>query len=281
MKKPIHLLLGAGFALLVFSSYGSGPFASGAGNRTGSAGSTADCSTGGCHSANNSAFTLSIVMLDNGTPVTSYQVGKTYKVLLTGIAPGTGMPRFGFQISCVKASNTSQQAGTLNPGGRPNTVLRATSTPDLVEHSTPLLGTTVGSTTVDTVSFLWTPGSSQGTVRFYAIMNAVNFNGTISGDMPNAISADFTEATTGVAGLSQGLSGIYPNPVSSSLHVPLSPGSAEMSVLDALGRKVLGQTSGGQGVREEVMNVQSLPAGQYFLQVIQGANKQSVSFLKN
>jgi hypothetical protein len=220
-------------------------------------------------------------MLDNGTPVTKYQVGKTYRILFTGIVPSTSLTKFGFQISVVKASNTSQQAGTLATGGHASTALRTVASPNLIEHTTPLSGNIVGSTTVDTVSFLWTPGSSMGTVRFYGIMNAVNNNGSTTGDMPNATTADFAEATTGIAGVSQSLIGIYPNPASNVLNVPVKAGSAEINVTDATGRKVQGAQFAGSNAREVSLNVSNLPAGQYFLQVIQDGSRQSAPFIKH
>ena len=49
-KKLLFTIIAGGIALLGLSSYGVGPYAGGAGNHTGAAGSPANCSTGGgCH----------------------------------------------------------------------------------------------------------------------------------------------------------------------------------------------------------------------------------------
>lgn len=280
MKKPLHILLGAGFGLLVLSSYANGPFAGGAGNRTGSAGTTANCTGSGCHVANDASYTVSIKLLLNGSQVSSYQVGKTYQVLLTGIAPGTTRTRFGFQLSSVIAASTSTQAGTLGTTGRPGVALRGSSL-QLVEHSTPLTGQNVSGSYVDTVTVNWTPGSSLGTVRFYATMNAVNNNGSTSGDLPNATTLDIAEAPpTGVASVSTGLIGVYPNPATSVLHVPLEAGTSDLSILDATGRLILSQKFHVQGSQTESVNIEKLTSGQYFLHVSRNGTMHAVPFTK-
>lgn len=281
MKKQLLILFGACFTVLVFNSNGGGPFQFGAGNRTGSAGSVANCSTGsGCHDANNSNLGLTITLLDNWTPVTSYQGGKTYRVLITGIAQGTTRAKFGFQLSSVRAAATSTQAGALGITGRSGVALRTSSSPHLIEHSSPLNGTSLAGNYVDTVTVNWTATAGQGPVRFYATMNAVNGNGTTSGDMPNTAFQDFPEATTGVAGFSHTLNGLYPNPATSTLNIPLGAGHADISIFDAMGRNLKTQKFSMPNSSEASMNVENLPAGQYFVQVIQNGTKLTAQFSK-
>jgi hypothetical protein len=279
-RKILTTTLAAGIAILTLTSYGSGPFAGGAGNRTGSAGSTANCSGGGCHDVNNNALALSITLLDNWVPVTKYTVGKTYRVLLSGVVPGTSRPRFGFQVSCVKAASPSVQAGTLSTGGRSGIAVRS-STPQLIEHTTPQTGTVVGSTVVDTVSFNWVASTSLGTVRFYAALNAVNFNGSTSGDMPNVTTAEFQEAGVGVGTISRNLIKVYPNPATHELRVPVSTGEeARISIVDATGRTVSQGAASANQLGEAVISITALPAGRYYAIVLQNGVLQYAPFMK-
>ena len=84
-------------------------------------------------------------------------------------------PKFGFQTAVVKASDDATQAGTLATGGRSGIAVRAT-TPQIIEHSSPIAGISVAGMAIDSVSFLWTaPAAGVGKVRFHAALNAVNF----------------------------------------------------------------------------------------------------------
>ena len=74
---------------------------------------------------------------------------------------------------------------------------------------------------------------------------------------------------------------MYPNPVSGTLHVPVFAGLAEINVLDAMGRKMQSAQFAGSNAREVSLNVSNLPAGQYFLQVMQNGNRQSAPFVKH
>ena len=115
MKRKLLLFtLSAGIISLTLSSYGGGPTTGGAGNRTGSGTpAISNCNTGGCHAINNASVAVSVTLWDGLTPVTKYSVGKTYRVLVAATVPTT-QTKFGFQLSSVKATSTTTQAGTLS-----------------------------------------------------------------------------------------------------------------------------------------------------------------------
>lgn len=278
-RKPVHIALCATMAGLIFSSYGSGPFAGGAGNHTGSASSPANCSFGsGCHPDNNSSVSVTVSLIDNGTPVTTYVPGKTYRVLLLGGTTGTSRPRFGFQVSAAKASNGATQAGTLNTGGAGNMAVR-NSTPQLIEHTGPIAGTLAGSAYVDSISFNWTaPTAGFGRVRFYAVLNTVNFTGTSAGDLANAGTSEFEPVSVGINTPQQYSLSIYPNPATDILHIK---GSGEtdynITIVDAIGKTVLGKQAKPGSGPEMTLDIHQLPPGTYFIAISAAAGLQYYS----
>lgn len=282
MKRIVLFGLSAAMIGLIFSSYTTGPFQGGAGNHTGSASSPANCSTGsGCHATNNAGLGITVQMLDNGTPVTKYTAGKTYRILLGATITGS-FPRFGFQATAVKDANSTTQAGTFATGGRSGIATRS-SVPQIIEHSTPISGTILAGQTVDSVSFLWTaPVAGTGKIRFFVAMNAVNFNGSESGDAPNATSAAFDEnAGVGIASVRKDRMTAYPNPALDNLHLKLQGGSESCSirVWDMAGRALMTQV-----IRlvngEASLNIANLKPGNYYVLLQQGAQQYSASFLK-
>jgi hypothetical protein len=279
-RKALLYTLLAGMATLIFSSYGNGPYAGGAGNRTGSAGSTADCTGSNCHSANSSTTIASIALFDNGAPVTTYTPGKTYTVRVSASVIGTSRPRFGFQASCVKAADGSTQAGTFSAGATYGIAVRS-STPRLVEHTTPLAGSLFSGNYIDTVSFSWTaPATGFGKVRFYAVVNAVNFNGTSSGDAPNATTTEYDPAPVGVSNVNEQLAGIYPNPVSNTLHLRLK-GQALSAIVTDLNGKLFSLPAPATTAGEISLDVSRLSAGYYHLSVLVDGKAYSAPFVKN
>ena len=184
MKKNLLLIPFAGiFLYLGLSSYSSGPGASLGVDLSGASG-TATCSTGsGCHSTSSSSTTapaVSIQLLDAGTPVTSYVGSHSYTIRVTGRQTSSSLtlPGFGFQVSAVNTSTTTN-AGTMtaSSGGHLGTYGGI----NIVEQSSLLSATTGsgGAGTTYVVDIPWTsPVAGTGSVSFFAIINAVNANGS-------------------------------------------------------------------------------------------------------
>jgi hypothetical protein len=284
MKRILLLSLGAGMTALIFSSYATGPFAGGAGNRTGSAGTSANCSTGGCH-ATSSASTLCslVVQTTSGGTVTAYTPGVTYKVIVGGGTIGTAFPKFGFQASAVKASATSTQAGSFTSTAG-NISVRPAGALQLVEHNTPIAGASVSGAMTYTASFNWTaPASGTGTVRFYAMVNAVNGDNATSGDQPgNGVTIDLPQGPgAGVQNVSAEQLSIYPNPVTDALNMKLGSvvGSCEVRIVNFTGSVVADMTVSVKN-GEASINTANLKPGTYYVMAQQGDAKWGTSFVK-
>lgn len=219
-----------------------GPFAAGNGNRTGSTGANGNCSGGGCHASNNANTSATVTLMDGSTPVTSYQAGKTYTVRITGGNLAANLPKFGFQITCVKAASTSTQAGTLATGGTPGIALRSSATPNIIEHTAPIAGTGSGTNWAYTTTFQWTApttATAADSVRFYLTLNAVNGTGSESGDQANNTHVTFPYATSSVGTVANSADiVIYPNPASNyiNLHIGNTTGTYTVNAVDMRGK---------------------------------------------
>lgn len=284
MKKKILLITAfAGIASLTLSSYKSGPTTnSAAGNRTGSNSSTANCNSGGCHAANTANTVATVFIAEQGrptTPVTSYVPGRTYKVSIGASNTSASLSRFGFQVSCVKASATNTPVGTMSAGATPNIALRSFGGIPIMEHTTSIAAISTG---VYGVQFDWTaPGAGTGDVKFFGIVNVVNNDNSTSGDQPNVATATIAEATTAVGHVTQNIAlSAYPSPVTNNLQLEIKENGTKIytaSIYDMSGRMLKQVTVTGQ---KTTIDVSSLSAGHYTVSVVGEQGRGSVSFVK-
>ncbi len=206
MKKRV--LLGTLVAAMVYvfaSSYSSMPGASGI-DGTGAEGA-GGCS---CHGGVTTGITIGLELDSAGVAVTRYVGGQTYTIKITGTNTTTSnLPGFGFQVAAVlnagAGTTTAANAGTLASSGLPTSCVNdliGGGTINVVEHSSTIgasTGTgTTGSTYVESIS--WTaPTAGTGTIKLYGVVNAVNENGSTSGDHWNNKNVTITEEVPGVA----------------------------------------------------------------------------------
>ena len=158
---------------------------------------------GGCSCHGVSASLAVTVELDSaGVPVTNYHPGASYTIKISGTNNSTTatLPKFGFQVSCVQANannaggaNTAGSASCVNAGTwgtLPASTRISTGTfpTSLVEQSAAITATsgTGGTGTNYVESIPWTaPAAGTGAVVIYGVLNAVNNNGSESGDLSN------------------------------------------------------------------------------------------------
>ncbi|XZF12651.1 choice-of-anchor V domain-containing protein [Chitinophagaceae bacterium MMS25-I14] len=286
MRKKILLFTAFG-AMTVFtlSSYKNGPAAGGAGNRTGSAGSTANCSTGGCHAANTTHTTVGLTLTNSSNQVvSSYVGGQTYTVTVVGANTSASLPKFGFQVSCVGAANTSSQRGTFTGGG--NVSIRTSGSLSLAEHNTSIAGTGGGTAWAYTTTFTWTaPAVGSGPVEFFIALNAVNGDNSTSGDQPNVATVTFNEATTGIGTLSGDVAvKAYPNPATDHVQISLdnaTAGTYALNVFDMTGRKVANSAVTVNGTQTEVsLSTADWAAGMYHVQISKDGMQRTIAVVK-
>ena len=138
---------------------------------------------GSCHGDNNNfSSTVSMQILDGGTPVTSYTPGQTYTMTLQ--VSGTA-PHYGGQAVALKLDNTA--AGSLGVPSSPNTQVTVLNNIDYLEHNS--------RSSTGTFTTTWTaPLTGSGNVNIHYIGNAVNGSGTGGDDPTAAMTMTLTEA---------------------------------------------------------------------------------------
>jgi hypothetical protein len=205
MKKITFVyLLALCAGSLVICSYAGGASThniEGTGAETG-LGNSAGCGQG-CHTSGTTT-TIALELDSAGVPTTHYVGGMTYTVKLTGKNTSTtSLPRFGFQIGSIVgsvAATTPVNAGTWTAPFPTNTKYVAPKAGQfvvgVVEQTAAIAATTGtggnGTTYVET--FNWTaPAAGTGTISFWAALNAVNNNGSDTGDKYNTGHISITE----------------------------------------------------------------------------------------
>jgi hypothetical protein len=278
MKTSFLLLISiSAAALITLNSNSGGPANAGSGNLTGGPGAAGNCSS--CHSgATGTTMNISLRKKSDNTPVSGqYSPGAVYIVKVSG--NHASLTGFGFQIMATKSNNT--QAGTFsNLGSNYHTKLQGGLT--LVEHHHVLNKT--GSEFV--AEFDWTaPVTGTGNVSFYGALNAVNKNGSTSGDAPSpSFNMTLSENPVSVASVAkQAAIRVYPNPASDLLHVELADAASNnlsYAVFDLNGKKLIETKATATGNNQVNIPVQDLVKGVYFLRIANGAEITTIPFAK-
>jgi hypothetical protein len=229
-------------------------------------GSPSEATCGNCHSGG--AGTTQVAL--SASPVfvaNQFVPGQTYTITVN--VTNNSFTKFGFGCEILTPANANAGSMTtaltgvkfLNSGARKNAV-----------QTTPQTGTGSAS-----FSFVWV-APATGTANIYATGNAVNGNGSTSGDTPSAsvllsLTADLSAAVnesvqSGISGLT-----VYPNPVRSEFSIAYNlPGSAyvKVSLHDIQGKEITefssaNQSAGAQNIRAQLP--EGLSKGVYFVKV--------------
>ncbi len=228
-------------AAVIFLAYNSGPPS----GYTGSPGDNNHYCTA-CHSPANT-YNVS-AQLTTDIPATGYVPGQTYHLTLQ---PSSASNKHGFEMTAENAnrqkagafSNTDGNTQTLNAG-------------QYIAH-------TSSGTRQSQWNFTWqAPASGQGTITFYAAINATNADNSSSGDTPALFHWSFAENTTAVR--EKTIPGImfYPNPVKEQLYLKANKIIDRFEIYDLKGRRVYHSEN-----LVFPVSMQSYPKGQYIIKV--------------
>lgn len=279
MKKTRITLLSATAMMgyFIVTGWSTGPAHSGS-LMNGTPGVSGSCNN--CHAGGSGTTTIqSVDFKDDATGImvtdNKYKPGHTYTVTIH--AGGSGNQGFyGFQANFRRGSNSN--AGSLS-ATQPGMAVATASGYSVIEHTSRLTAMAPGHYMP---SFKWTaPAAGAGTVTLHAILNAVDGNSSVSGDMPSApFAKTLAEAsTTAVATLNGVALAIFPNPVSNQLYVRLQePATVSLAIFDAGGKAVAHQEI--VNAKETVLSINQLPAGTYYLRYTDGAVRGSMPFTK-
>jgi hypothetical protein len=269
MKRYILLLsVMLGFGYLTLTSSKDGPAISGAmpKNRTGSGPSPmGGCAGSTCHGANDNLTTsFNLTFQDLTGIVTKYKPGVSYTGLLYAQKPGAS--KYGFQITAVKLSDITLQAGTFTGVGTNNHPFSDAGISG-IEHG-------VAYSPQVNATFTWqAPSSNVGPVEFYVVVNATNGNGVAdTGDHATTKIFVLTPDPASVFELSQNIHiTAYPNPITDKLSLKFEDaekGTYTISVFDIAGRKMHKEELPVNSLNASiVIRASNWPSGLYLAQI--------------
>ena len=193
------------------------------------------CANGGCHSSGSFDPELSILMLDEaGEAVEKYIPGNSYTVVVK--VDATGLPAgYGFQMVSLRDSDNGPIS---NFSDFPENVKDLTLLGrQYVEHSRRL--------PVDSIPVTWTaPEVGTGSISFYAAANAVNGNGSPTGDGTDSGRFTFEEDQgSSTADLENSLVKLYPNPAYDVITIQSNLQIKSFEIFDLAGRKLSKSTN--------------------------------------
>lgn len=275
MKKSIVIGLGSVIVLTASASFVSKRFSNGKAGNTGSPSEgTCSSSAGGCHSGGTSAVSGATLLATPAFSGNQYVPGTVYSVSLT--VGALGFTKFGFGCEALNSSNSD--AGTMqNPGAGVKFMVAANGRNNAVQN-----GTQNGASGFYTFTFNWVaPAAGTGIVKFFYCGNAVNGNGTTSGDLAIPGSLILTESST--AGINELFSktqnidlSTFPNPAKEFINVRYNTevgGENGIEIVNVQGEVVKNMTFGyeGTGSQSHFLSLKGIAAGIYFVRIRQNS----------
>ncbi len=247
-KSTLYFLLAAPVAfILIISSVGF--VAHSPGGKTGSPTDGSTCVQ--CHSGTPQTASGWIT---TDIPVEGYEASTTYTVTLTGTH--AGVSKYGFELTAENAGG--QKTGLF-------TIVNATET-ELANGASAVTHTS-GGTTPDGDSRTWTmewtsPDQDEGTITFYAAVNAANGDGGNSGDIVYTTSHAVDYSSLSINELAEKSRTIYPNPANDFIFVDMNK-TGNVNVIDMTGKVV--KRVEMKSTKERV-DISDLEIGTYFIQ---------------
>lgn len=274
--RTIYTLALAIAGIILWLGASNGPAAVQGADRTGSPVTSGTCANAGCHAAGAFSPAINLVMLDDGTAVTSYIPGRTYTMRLT-INTAMAAPVYGFQSVALRSGNAQAGSFTAGTGSRVTTL----NNRQYVEHSQ--------RSTSNIFEVTWTaPATDQGEVRVYASAVAANNIGGPAGDGSATLASPLvlTPMVSSSNDLPQLATELraFPNPAADWLQVGITMAQAthaQIRLVSLQGQTLLQQQSvllpGQNDLR---LDVGQLPAGYYTLEVTDGKATSTKRILK-
>lgn len=281
-KKVLLTTALTALTFITLTSNNTGPANNGQGNKTGGPGSNGEtCGLTGCHTSGIGTTTGGFEVRkrfqpDSNAIVTSYLPDSLYNVKLVGAH--TTLTKFGFQLEAIKINDTSDAGIFSNLGTKVQ--LKNVSGRNLLEHTDTISGSQMN------VTFVWkAPAKNSGQVRFYAVVNAVNGDGTSANDKPSSpIIHGLAESLNTPNIAIQGKLYLYPNPASDVISISrqnADNGMYEMHIINNSGQVVsYTNTTISNGLLEHSINTSSLASGLYMLRLSHNGAHQVMPFIK-
>lgn len=235
---------------------------------------------GHCHFGA-AAPAVSVQVLNaNGDPVSAYVPGQQYTARVTINTNVPALTGFGFQMIALRDSGNVDLDGFSDPGNNTVNNYKIATIPNgrtYAEHDNISVNN-------NQFNVVWTaPAAGTGPVTFYAAGNAVNRNGSTSGDGTAAATLKLTEqiatSTQGMVDQTVQLK-VWPNPMTDIARVEintLQAGQYQFRVVDLSGKTVWQQTQRlGQGASWLEIPAATWAPGMYLLEAVSGNTRRVV-----
>ncbi|MCK6694173.1 MAG: T9SS type A sorting domain-containing protein [Thermoanaerobaculia bacterium] len=231
------------------------------------------------------APTVTVRILDTaGDTVTTYVPGSQYTARVsinTNVPSHTG---FGFQMIALRDSGNTDLDGFSDPGNNTVNNYKIATIPNgrtYAEHDNVSVNNSV-------FNVVWTaPAAGTGPVTFYAAGNAVNRNGSTSGDGTAATTLKLTEqSATSAPDLADAPVQIkvWPNPVGQMARLEMNAvqaGQYRFRVVDVSGKAVWQHAQRlGQGTTLLEVPAADWAPGMYLLEAVSGSARQVVKLVR-
>ncbi|PBQ32278.1 hypothetical protein CNR22_11010 [Sphingobacteriaceae bacterium] len=285
MKKTITTLLLASLTIIGTSAF----IIKNSSGIQGYAGSPGESTCSNCHSGGTSAASgITITSVPdfslNTNSELEYMQDSLYTIRIEVAA--SGFTRYGFASQILTASNIN--SGTLQTPGTGVKFLNAGSKRTAV-HTTPKLA---AANTPTVFIYQWKAPKTGDPATIYAIANAVNNNGTTSGDfiispvnLPLVAAPTPTVEEPNTVGLKENASSIsqvsvFPNPASDITNISYFLSQSKtisIQLIDIKGQviKELYKQEDAPGFHTQILNLNGVASGVYFIKT--NANQQKVS----
>lgn len=251
------------------------------GDESNSNGSPRTCSY--CHFGAAGPVTFIHLLDGNGDTVTQYLPGQEYKARVRMTNSNTNLTGYGFQMIALRDSDNSDLDGFSDPGNNTVNNYKIATIPNgrtYAEHDN------ISSTPVFDV--VWTaPPQGTGPVTFYAAGNAVNRNGTTSGDGTDSDILHISEAipaSTAKSGIAAIPLSIWPNPATDNAYLNLQlqqRGMVQLRVFNLYGKLCWVSTQNlDAGLNSLQLPVATWKAGTYVLEISNGSQIGIVRLVK-
>lgn len=209
------------------------------------------CGTSGCHSSGAFSPTPILSVFDqDGNEITNYKPGETYDVVLKVEAVDNPV-EFGFQM--VSLTDDNAPVNQWESIGS-NVQLVKLGDRDYIEHNSP--------SSENEFSARWTaPSTGTGDVKFYFAVNAVNGNGSPSGDGAANSSFTLNETLSSSSDINNITFKIFPNPATDFITIDGVEDAYTYTMVDINGKTIIR----GFGNDKTTVNTANLNPGLYFI----------------
>lgn len=287
--KNFYILLSILFAAYIFMGHSAGRADSqnwgntGApGDQTLANGQPRTCIS--CHGGNSFDIDLDISLQDqagNQLANNEYIPGETYNMSVSINSTGSNTPaRYGFQILALTDSDDQEVNTWANASGNAKIATAANTGRTYVEHNNP--------STDNTFNMEWTaPEVGSGSITLYSCGNGVNGNGSTTGDASVCTTLTLQERILNSANslaIAPFAVDISPNPAIDYINVNIdSPIQEEftMNILNVNGQLMQSQIWAlNKSDNKAEIQINDLPAGMYFLQMVNEKYNRTVRWVK-